>query len=449
MNSKRIRGARKLKGFSPMRLLFGALALVSLIFIVAGHANLSRLRYEADSTDGQKKYYVGALRDWKPASTDGPKYLVGCDVNNWKLYVRPEWYYVFSELIKVYGWKEYPISMISIDQSVRERLINEKPLVILFCEAAVEMYPYLPIDELRQQGTNIAAFSDDSHKYNQFSTSMLRYILDHTDTMVGTYAYLMENYFSSVPLHKPPPNLIWLPHSASPTFTERLYNNDPIRKIFLSGASQADAYPIRHWLHDTFQKEHQAVMSVYEHPGYLEHAENQSAIYAQTARSYFAAITTTMVHRRLVAKVFELPAVGSLLIVNLDLEQYMEALGMENMKHYVGFKDDDPEAGIWWAMDPKNIEKIESIRRNGMELMRTKHTTSNRAAALDDFFQTGKVPYPFPKINRSYPCPMKGFDTTVKCIDYFKRYIHHHRPEGAVKSLPSVRSYAYTHMRNV
>lgn len=361
----------------------------------------------------------------------GPKYFVGCNPQSWKFYVRPEYYYLYNGLIQDYGWESLPRKYLKYKPQDRDEMMNEliklAPTVILFCENNVEWYPNLPIQELRKIGTKIAAFSDDLHMYNRYSTEKMREILQQTDALVGTYAYMMDQFFSSVMDAELLPSRIWLPHSASPTFTTREFNTDPIEKIFLSGATERAAYPIRHWLHDIFQPQYPAVMSVHEHPGYQKHAENQSALYAQTIRSHFASITTTMLHRRLVAKTFEIPATGSLLMVNLDLESLLLELGMKNMVHYVGFANDDPEKMIWWVMDPKNQEEVKRIRKIGRQIVLKLHKTGDRALALNRYFETNIEPYRFTPLENATPCPMIGFSSEKDCIESFYRLISTHK----------------------
>lgn len=409
--------------------ILGLLGLMCVFSLFYGHSTIARLRYreEEDSTVGKPVYYVGQgpVKAWKPIA--GPKYHVGCDPEEWRVYIRPELYYVFTALEQNHGWIGLPMSNYETNATARQKLLQSHPSVLLFCERGMKRYLELPIDELRAQGTNIAAFSDDTHSYNKFSPRLLRYFLDRTDTLVSTYPYLMKEFFSAVPLHQPSPVILWHPHSASPTFTERVFNTDPLQKIFLSGATKADSYPIRSWLHDTFQTQHHQVMDTYEHPGYVRHSFNQSLLYAQRARSYLACITTTLVHRRLVAKIFELPATGSLLLVNLDLEIYLTALGMQNRVHYVGFEDTDPESGIWWVFDPKNADQVDKIRRAGMELARSKHKTLDRAKGLNEYFESLTVPYPFPSLRKPHPCPMKGYESLADCTKAFKG-IQHYKP---------------------
>jgi hypothetical protein len=357
-----------------------------------------------------------------------PMYYVGCNPEGWKTYIRTEYYFLFHGL-EVFGWQELPQQYYFHEDNERHKmwqeLIGKYPSVILFCENHVERYARLPIQQLRLGGTHIAAFSDDLHMYNRYSSQRMYSILQNTDTLVGAYAYLMEGYFSSVMNTSELPNLLWIPHSASPPFTDRVFNSDPIEKILLSGAARKEPYPIRHWLLSTFAATFPLTITVLPHPGYQNHLLNQSNVYAEYLRAYEACITTTMSFRRIVAKVFEIPATGSLLLINLDLESLMASLGMINGKHYVGFENNDPSKAIWWTQDPSNKEKIKQIRKAGQKLALASHKTSHRVVALNDYFQTKKKMYPFETLHTSHPCPMVGFPI-VECLEFFSVYVAHH-----------------------
>ena len=292
------------------------------------------------------------------------------------------------------------------------------PIVILFCEQHIEKAAALPLAELKNMGTKIAVTSDDTDMYNRYTEDEIISIFRNADVLVSSYAYRLRSFFSSIEL--PPdvtfPKVLWIPHAASPVFMQAPFNPKPIYKMFLSGATSS-YYPLRRWLRYTFAKEHKGLVKIYQHPGYASHALNQSDIYATNVRAYVAGLSTTMINRRMVAKTFEIPATGSLLLMNLDIEPMMEAVGMINMKHYVGFDQENPDPMLYWVMNPANSAVVDRIRRTGMEFVRAHHRVVDRVAALDDYFtKNSKVVYKIPEFKADNPCPIIGYSSIEACL---------------------------------
>lgn len=358
-----------------------------------------------------------------------PKFMVGCNPEGWLTYVMPEFYYVFSDMESLHGWEDLPshfydTTNITLRDLYHTELVSLAPKVLFFCENNVEQYSLLPIHGLQRIGTTIVAFSDDLHMYNRYSLDQMRSILKTTDVLIGSYAYQMAEFFAPALNPTSPffPTIVWSPHAATPNFFNLPFQANPMPKIFVSGASSVDAYPIRHYIMHEFAPRHPEVVNVHAHPGYGRQPANQSQDYALEMSSYLAVTSTTSFYRYLVCKTFEIPATGSLLLINLDLEQRLADLGMLHMTHYVGFSDTDPDAMLQWAMDLENRPQVDRIRQAGMQLVRNQHTTRHRADAINTYFETGVATYAFsPKSLRNFPCPMinTGNGDEASCMQQF------------------------------
>ncbi|KAI9920087.1 hypothetical protein PsorP6_015734 [Peronosclerospora sorghi] len=347
--------------------------------------------------------------------TNGHKYLVGC-TSHWKGYVLRSFLSLFEELKSEHGWEELDTSKDPM-KVIHDADPNQAPSVLFFCLNSF-YYPMALLQQygayfhkLRRSGTIIAVWNDDLHYYDQFNPIILRdEILTKVDVLVGTYTYFMDDYFhkvTNVVNERDLPLTVWLPHSSGADFVNASFNEYPINKIILSGKLGSNWYPLRHWL-SKYQQNHPDVMDIYHHSGYYV-ADNQSAIYASYLRSYRTAITTTLIFQYVIAKLFEIPSTGALLVVNRDVNPLLAALGMKEGEHYVGYDRQDPEAIIWWANDPQNWPEIDRIRRAGIDLARKHHLVTNRVKALDLFMMTGESTYQSPlALHLSSPCPSKA-----------------------------------------
>lgn len=361
--------------------------------------------------------------------TNGRKYLVGCTAD-WSGYVLRSFLHMFTELkSEEFGWDDLattdPVGFFYKQDP------KKAPSVLLFCLNSFHYPMALFLEhskyfqDLRALGTLLLVWNDDLHYYDQFDPLALREkVFKRADVLVGTYTYQMDEYFAAVTHEMNPrdlPMTLWLPHSAGPDFTRSSFNTFPIRKILLSGARGANWYPLRHWL-GAFQESHRDLMDVYQHSGYYV-SDNQSEIFASYLRAYQAGVTTTLLFHYVIAKVFEIPATGALLLVNRDVAPLLQALDLNEMEHYVGFDRMDPATAMRWALDPVNQEAVDKIRQAGMELVRKQHMVSNRVQALDQFVMEGVPAYLFPTTFhvRGGPCPSVAIPSKDECEKRFAR----------------------------
>lgn len=370
---------------------------------------------------GNSQREVSAWFTERRRRTNGRKYLVGCTAD-WSGYVLRSFLHLFTELKTEHGWED----LVTKDPVDFFYKLDPKkaPSVLFFCLNSFHYPMYLFHDfnkyfqELRALGTMIMVWNDDLHYYDQFNPIEIREnILKRADVLVGTYTYQMDEYFASITGDmdsRDMPMTMWLPHSSGPDFTKGSFNEYPINKIVLSGARGSNWYPLRHWL-GIFQETHRAIMDIYQHVGYYV-SDNQSEIFASYLRAYRAGITTTLLFQYVIAKIFEIPSTGSLLIVNRDVVPLLKALNLNEMEHFVGFDRMDPVTTVNWVMDPANQAEVDRIRRAGMQVVREQHMVTNRVKALDRFVKEGTPTYLFPAAFRIQgPCPSVAIPSKEEC----------------------------------
>ena len=335
-----------------------------------------------------------------------------------------------------YGWKDVTWGKKITSEFLRD-LIENPPRVMMFCEQHVEKMFDLPYQRLQELGTIMAVTSDDSNLFNDYSKAEIVEILTHVDVMVSSYAYHLEQYFHNVqlPQNAKRPVFFWCPHAAGPSFYEGSFNTNPSRKVFFSGAT-SNHYPVRWWLQTSYQPLHKEQMVSMVHPGYGKMVDDQSLVYATKISKQYASISTTMIFRRVVAKTFEIPATGALLVMNDDLLPYMESLGLFNMTHYVAFNGSNPTPVMDWVLDASNFDTIDRIRLQGMIAIRSNHTVHQRTAALDDYFTTGHITYEYPPLHTAHPCPLAGYPNKKKCVEDYQRRVESWKQAKGYKQMP-------------
>lgn len=173
------------------------------------------------------------------------------------------------------------------------------------------------------------------------------------------------------------------------------YNETPIMKCLFSGCVGAKHYPVRRYLkRQVFEDSRlQELVDIMKHPRWSridrdigepkplskwEIEVPMGDAYAECLNKYFCSIATSSTANYVVAKYFEIPATGTLLLANRALD--VEKAGLIAGKHYVPITQKNIISQIKDCLD--NPGKYEEIRRSGMEYVRENHSMNNR---IDQF----------------------------------------------------------------
>jgi hypothetical protein len=301
-------------------------------------------------------------------------------------YVTREFHFVMRDLIHIYGWRHVQPDVLSGDPaSARAILVQrfgELPETILFWETYELCLALMPI--LRDVGCRGYLFADDLHllwgKESMRDAKLLAFA--GCDRILASYAYIFHEFYPELRGRSTP---VWIPHSASPDFALP-FNDHPENRILLSGAG-GPHYPLRGRVKDlqeagTYPIEHR------HHPGYAEgyDYDGDSRVgvgYAKTIHRYKVGFTDASIFRYAVAKYFEIPATGSLLLAGDSVREPLAELGFIENVHYIPVCKEDLERKIEYVLDPNNDDEIHAIRRRGQELVLSRHRTRDRAKLID------------------------------------------------------------------
>lgn len=300
-------------------------------------------------------------------------------------YVSREFYYTMTELIATYGWKQIDTQDLwSQPGSLASRLqrhLGEMPSVILFWEG----YGFLisVLSELRELRPLTCISADDLHWTSDSMRSQKLVSYLSSDIILAAYEPVFDRFYPGLRRTK---KIVWAPHAASPDFILPI-NEDPWTAVLLSGNIH-HVYPLREKMRKLYESGNYRI-DFLEHPGYrCEYDyENNSAVgrgYARDIHSRLCGFTCSSKHNYTVAKLFEIPATGSLLLADASVSQPLLKLGFVEYKHYVPVHGDRLEAGIEFVLDPANRAIVDTIRRAGQELVLGRHTTRDRARLIDE-----------------------------------------------------------------
>jgi hypothetical protein len=192
-------------------------------------------------------------------------------------------------------------------------------------------------------------------------------VFDRCDLIVsGGYEFFVKTYPQFLPKYKFLP-LFFSPHDR---YTQLNFNEKPLARCLLSGALNPKVYPLRVFIRNN------STLVDYRPAKYVGDA------YAKLLHSYFCCVTCSSVFNFAVAKCFEIPATGSLLLVN-ETEDLKKA-GFVAYKHYVPITKKNVVNQI--AECVNNQKKYNHIRKEGMTFVRENHSINNRIESVKELF---------------------------------------------------------------
>jgi hypothetical protein len=307
--------------------------------------------------------------------------LIVAELDAYSHYVSREFAYIMRELIAVHRWKHLEFSALS-GGSMREKIARhcgELPEVILFYGGE----EFLCGHERQVEELNTAKWvvADDLHHQGMRERREKAFLL--CDTILASYAYRFADFFPDVAKSR---RVVWLPHSASPDFA--LPANPAARnELFLSGAI-SQVYPLRERLNALMESGGKEIVRQ-EHPGY--HCQYDYAGDSRVGRAFArriwehrAAFTDCSIYRYAVAKHFEIPATGALLVADVALEEPLNQLGFLPGVHYFPVSDEDLEERVRYLFREEHQAESDRIRQNGQALVLARHRTSHRAKLINE-----------------------------------------------------------------
>lgn len=311
--------------------------------------------------------------------------LIVSHLETLRTYVTREFYYITAELISKYGWQHIEINKLwSGAGTVRENIIEEfgeLPETILFSQA----YEFLQAraSEIQSLTCNKVFLADDLHWWNQPMRHMKLMSFALCDTILATYAYTLTRFYPDIAGVK---KVVWIPHAASPDFMVP-YNDRPENSILLSGAI-SQHYPLRQQMMSLLAQQSYSIKS-HSHPGYhagYDYTSNPNIGrgYAETINRHRIGFTDCLTFKYVVAKYFEIPAAGALLLADDAVKEPLKELGFIENIHYVPVSKENLEERVRYVLDERNLKELDQVRHRAHELVWERHTTSHRAGQINE-----------------------------------------------------------------
>jgi hypothetical protein len=306
-------------------------------------------------------------------------------------YVTREAYNVMRDLIERHGWMNMEThDLASQPHSLRERMrerCGAPPDIVLFWES----YHLVTSALLQLYNANfrVAIFCEDLHWFHAQMRSTKLLALTVADVILASYAPVFKQFFPEAAAKR----VVWVPHAASPEFMLPL-DQSARNVIFLSGKIN-DYYPLRQRM-KALSDDTEFQIVEHPHPGYHcahdhETSDVVGAGYARRINATRAAFTDASKFNYLLAKFFEIPAAGSLLLGDAAVEKELSQLGFCQRVHYIPVSYATLERELRYILDGKNHAELDEVRRRGQQLVWSRHKTSDRAKLIDDVCTAGNL----------------------------------------------------------
>lgn len=225
---------------------------------------------------------------------------------------------------------------------------------------------------LKNKKIKFFILENDIHYLKSKSNAYDRYMLLRNclqnNTHINILSFYWYHYKKLYKINKS--NLFCFPRLA-PNNSIIEINNNPDMKILLSG-SLSKQYPMRKYLKNL---NHSSIKI-------LTHKDNiRGEDYYKYINKFVCAFSCCSNKNTpyIVSKFFEIPATGTLLLAYDEfVREPLKELGFIDGVNYISCNKNNIIKKIEWICDIKNKEKVYKIRKNGQELVVSKHTLKNR-----------------------------------------------------------------------
>jgi len=231
----------------------------------------------------------------------------------------------------------------------------------------------------------LMVFIDDLHYTEKEYFLSRQYLFQSiTSEIFSTYAYLFHNYYYNISSSK----ITWLPHAAS-YLSYHSINQSAQNLLFVSGANMFEWYPCRARGFLMCQKR-KDLTACLRHPGYGKTMKNNTSLFYGGKRYFsymqqykFGLGTCQSVHYA-IAKLFELPANGLVLVTTDDLIPVLERLKLYYNEHFLTVKCSTVNQLTSEIIYLQSLskDKINNIRRKSQDIIHERHMTQHRSKLL-------------------------------------------------------------------
>ena len=265
----------------------------------------------------------------------------------------------------------------------------EKPDIVAFYMTEMPLPGHSPINfyqtwELlpRANFLKVSILEDFNYPWHINNAS---YFYQHADVILARYPEAFQQLETDC--GKP---IFHFPHAASRPYFEA--KNDFTNKkqaLLLSGTIHKRWYPLRAKALELFEANN-SYLFYRRHPGYAQKMDpiQEARDYATQIAQYQLALTgagmgISLAAPYILAKHFEIPATGTVVVTDKFVEPMMKRLGFIENEHYLASTPNTLEADLARWLAPENQANLERIGIAGQKLVSERHTLEKRVEEFE------------------------------------------------------------------
>lgn len=225
---------------------------------------------------------------------------------------------------------------------------------------------------------------------HSFSMNLIAPVIERGDLILITYREFFSKRFPNFMTKVNFFPLYFAPHER---YAKLNWNRKPIMKCLLTGHANPDLYPLRDYLLGKLKENSGLgrIMEAMRHPRWgikkpLASYEIPSALneaYALVLNRYYCSIATDSRYQYGLAKYFEIPAAGCLLLGKKTPD--IDLAGLIPWKHYVPIDKRNCISQLRFCLaDPRAFN---FIRKAGRDFVRMNHSVRNRVKEFGQFLE--------------------------------------------------------------
>jgi hypothetical protein len=252
-------------------------------------------------------------------------------------------------------------------------------------------------DKIRKElpGTKIGLWTDDLHWFDKNTYETNKRCFINSDLLLSHYSNYKDFYNLNVSN-----KLLVFGHSCSEVFLKEKINYNSEDKIYMYGAIN-EHYRLRQDFVKNIEKYYPDKFIYKKHPGYNNPNSNKNTpietaneLYKYTF-GFTAGIYPIFEIKEnenstfyLVGKFFEIMGAGCLLLCNdYGIKNRFNSLGFYDMKHYINVNNDNFDKIMKFIFDKTNRQKINEIRKNGYDLVKSKQLVKHTCDKVNKFIE--------------------------------------------------------------
>jgi hypothetical protein len=204
--------------------------------------------------------------------------------------------------------------------------------------------------------------------------------------------FIESGFLENIKPFLPTKNIIPILHCATSNFIKD-FNPNPINKILLSGDINHIVYPHRSHFYN-YALNNPDKINIHNRTHFFNFDHNYPNVLNQHIACFFSSlqlnhyISSYNSSPILLAKVFEIPATGSLLLAHDSCETSLAKINFFNNINCILINENNYDSIINFILNPDNKSIIDNIRKNGQNLILNNHTQSFRISQINSILDS-------------------------------------------------------------